>query len=88
VALITFVPLSLVLLSSFEIKTIIYIVVMQTVAANIGSSLTPVGNPQNLYIFSFYRLAPASFFAVTVPFVLFGGLLIFFIAAFSAKARG
>jgi len=85
VALITFVPLSLVLLSSFEIKTIIYIVVMQTVAANIGSSLTPVGNPQNLYIFSFYRLAPASFFAVTVPFVLFGGLLIFLSLLFLPK---
>ena len=27
------------------------LVVMQTLAANLGSMLTPMGNPQNLYLY-------------------------------------
>ena len=44
-------------------------VTLQTIAANIGGMLTPVGNPQNLYLSSFYGMDAASFFAVTIPVV-------------------
>ena len=51
VALITFVPFALeVVKKSDKLKFIVPIVVLQTIAANLGSMLTPVGNPQNLYL--------------------------------------
>ncbi len=59
VALITFVPFTILLLNMAKKQDkIIYTVVMQTVAANLGSMLLPVGNPQNLYL---YGLAGMSF---------------------------
>lgn len=53
VALITFVPFALLLLSEIG-KGNLYIpvLVLMTVAANLGSMLTPLGNPQNLYLYS------------------------------------
>ncbi len=73
VALITFVPFTLVVFSlSGYHKPILLTIVLQTVAANIGSSLTPVGNPQNLYIYSYYQMEGGDFFATMLPFVLAG----------------
>ncbi|MBQ3481178.1 MAG: citrate transporter [Oscillospiraceae bacterium] len=68
VALLTFVPFAVVVLGMAERRdALIRIVVLQTVAANLGSMLTPVGNPQNLYLYSFYDLSPAAFFGATLP---------------------
>lgn len=53
VALITFVPFSLLVLKLAGLKRqMVPVIVMQTVAANLGSMLTPLGNPQNLYLYS------------------------------------
>ncbi len=69
VALLTFVPFAVVVLGMADRKqALIRVVVLQTVAANLGSMLTPVGNPQNLYLFSFYDLSPGMFLRVTFPF--------------------
>jgi Na+/H+ antiporter NhaD/arsenite permease-like protein len=74
VALITFIPFSLLLMKGVKnAKTRMKIITLQTIAANIGSSLTPVGNPQNLFIFSFYRMNAAAFFPAIGPIVLIGG---------------
>ncbi len=52
VALITFVPFACLILKKAEkSELLIYTVVMQTVAANLGSILLPIGNPQNLYLY-------------------------------------
>ena len=55
VALITFVPFTFIVLKMLFAdnadKLIVPIVVMQTIAANLGSMLTPIGNPQNLYLY-------------------------------------
>lgn len=67
VALITFVPLTLLLLEGLEQRHRIFVVVMETVAANLGSMLTPVGNPQNLYLYARYGIGAGEFFAVTAP---------------------
>ncbi len=67
VALITMVPFTFTLLDFISEKRMIFIVVMETVAANLGSMLTPIGNPQNLYLYSFYNLDAWEFFAVTLP---------------------
>lgn len=70
VALITFVPFAvLVLQLTNQMQQLAWVVTLQTIAANIGSMLTPVGNPQNLYLSSFYGMDAASFFAVTIPVV-------------------
>ncbi len=53
VALITFVPFALLLLTETgQGKLYIPVLVLMTVAANLGSMLTPLGNPQNLYLYS------------------------------------
>ncbi len=71
VALLTFVPFAIMLPGMTERRNdLILIVALQTVAANLGSMLTPVGNPQNLYLYSYYGLSAADFFAITVPFWL------------------
>ncbi len=65
VALITFVPFTLGLLGGG--RRVIPVVVMETVAANLGSLLTPIGNPQNLYLFSHYELSLGEFFGAVWP---------------------
>ena len=67
VALITFVPISIGIFSLARHKKLIFIIVMETLAANLGSMLTPIGNPQNLYIYSFYRLTILSFLKDVMP---------------------
>lgn len=68
VALIVFVPFTLALLSSLGCKkSIVPIIVLQTVAANLGSMATPVGNPQNLYLYSAYNFTPGDFFLCVLP---------------------
>ena len=68
VALLTFVPFAVVLLGmTGRRQDLIWIVVLQTAAANLGSMLTPVGNPQNLYLYSRYDLSAGDFFRITAP---------------------
>ena len=53
VALLTFVPFSLeVLTLAGREERAVPVVVFQTVAANLGSMATPIGNPQNLYLYA------------------------------------
>jgi len=67
VALLTFVPLTIGLFSLDRGDRLIFMIVMETVAANLGSLVTPIGNPQNLYLFSAYHLDAGSFFRITLP---------------------
>lgn len=77
VALLTFVPFAISVLGmAGERKHVALVVVLQTVAANLGSMLTPVGNPQNLYLYSFYSFSAADFFKLTLPVWLLSLLLL------------
>ena len=68
VALIIFIPFTLMLLGNLGYSNrIIPVTVLQTVAANLGSMATPVGNPQNLYLYAFYNISISDFFSVTLP---------------------
>lgn len=73
VALITFVPLTLIIAKKADFDPM-KIIIFETLAANIGSSLTPMGNPQNLYLYSFFNIGAVTFFKATVHFVLIGVL--------------
>ena len=68
VALLIFVPFTLALLAQlgFE-KAMIPVIVLQTVAANLGSMATPVGNPQNLFLYAAFNLSAGEFFGVVLP---------------------
>ena len=69
VALITFVPFSIITLKlAGEQDRLIYAVTLETIAANLGSMLTPIGNPQNLYLFSTYNMSTADFLAAIDPY--------------------
>lgn len=83
VALITFVPLSIVVAKKSDIN-VLKIVILQTLAANLGSSFTPMGNPQNLFIYSFYNLDPSDFFKITAPLVI---LSVLFLSVIILKSK-
>jgi Na+/H+ antiporter NhaD/arsenite permease-like protein len=73
VALIVIVPLTL----SLNINRKDILVILEALAANSGSALTPVGNPQNLFIYWFYGVDLGTFIKTIAPFSLvFLGLLI------------
>ena len=50
------------------------LVALQTLAANLGSMLTPMGNPQNLYLYSRSGMGFGELCAVMLPYVLLSGI--------------
>jgi len=86
VALITMVPFSMAVLDFASEKRIIFLIVMETVAANLGSMLTPIGNPQNLYLFSYFDLSLYEFLKITAPICIVA-LFMVAIITLAAKSR-
>ena len=78
VALLTFVPLTLVISQKAKLP-MMETVILQTIAANLGSSLTPMGNPQNLFIYSYFAIKPLSFFITVAFMAILGVLSIYFL---------
>ncbi len=74
VSLLTFVPFTFVVLNSLDAeareKLILPVVCMQTIAANLGSMLTPIGNPQNLYLYGRSGMGMGAFVALMLPYTL------------------
>ena len=72
VALITFVPFTFIVLKMVlgeqAGKLVVPIVVMQTIAANLGSMLTPIGNPQNLYLYGKTSMSLGAFVVMMLPY--------------------
>lgn len=72
VALITFVPFGIMVLELVGRRdSLIPVIVLQTIGANLGSMATPVGNPQNLFLYSRYGLKPGEFFGTVLPVAAF-----------------
>lgn len=72
VSLITFVPLSIAVLSmageSVKKRLLVPVIVIQTVAANLGSMLFPMGNPQNLYLYGISGMKLWKFILLLLPY--------------------
>ena len=68
VALLTLVPFTLLLMQGAARRDVILTVVLETVAANLGSMVTPIGNPQNLYLYASGHLALQDFPRITWPY--------------------
>ena len=75
VAVLTIVPILIVIAKACNFSAA-FPVVLITVAANLGSSMTPIGNPQNLYLFSFFHLSAADFFRYSAPLSVVSLLLL------------
>ncbi len=80
VALITFVPFTFTLLEMLgeeqRRRLALPMVAMQTIAANLGSMLTPVGNPQNLYLYGASAMSIGSFVLLMLPYAAASLLLL------------
>ncbi len=75
VALITFVPLTTALLAAFP-EQMILAVTIETIAANLGSMATPIGNPQNLYLYAHYAMPMGDFLRAVGPLTLVSLVLV------------
>ena len=82
VALITFVSFSITTLTLAKRKDLyIPVIVIDTIAANLGSMLTPLGNPQNLYLYSKADMSFSAFIIMMLPYTVLS-LLLLIITAF------
>ncbi len=74
VALITFIPFTFIILNMIfgerAEKLVVPVVVMQTIAANLGSMLTPIGNPQNLYLYGKTTMNFSDFILFMLPYTV------------------
>ena len=77
VALITFVPLALLILNMAKMNdSLYYIITLMTIAANLGSMLTPIGNPQNLYLYTTSGLSLGNFVMLMLPYTIIAAILL------------
>lgn len=80
VALIAFVPFTLTTLTLLgeekKKRLLIPVVILQTLAANMGSMLTPLGNPQNLYLYGRAQMGLLEFIVLMLPFTAVAFLLL------------
>ena len=86
VALISFVPFSIELINMMHDENkgslAIKLIVLETIAANLGSMLTPIGNPQNLYLYSLSGISIVSFIKIMLPYSLASLLLLLLFGIF------
>jgi len=75
--LLTLVPFTLVVTKQTgQERYALIIVIMQTIAANMGSALTPMGDPQNIYLYAHYELGFGEFVAAMAPITITGFVLL------------
>ncbi len=77
VALLTFVPFTMYILKTGnQLSLLIPVVVFQTLAANLGSMLTPIGNPQNLYLYGLSGMSIGAFVLRMLPYAALTAVLL------------
>ena len=82
-SLITFLPLTYIVLhSTNNDKYLAYTFILQTIAANMGGMITPYGNPQNLYLYSYFNIPTLEFFSVLLIQSLSVAVLLFIAGRF------
>lgn len=82
-ALLTFLPLGYFVLNSTNNKqSMAFVFIMQNIAANLGGMVTPFGNPQNLYLYSYFNIGTGEFVRIMLPSFLTATLLILAVCFF------
>lgn len=67
-ALITFLPLGYFALSStHKERYMAYLFILQNISANLGGMVTLFGNPQNLYLYSYFNIPTGEFCLIMLP---------------------
>ena len=67
-ALLTFLPLGYYVLTATKQEKYMEVTfILQNIAANLGGMLTPFGNPQNLYLYSFFEIDNVEFVGIMAP---------------------
>ncbi len=67
-ALLTFLPLGYYVLTATKQEKYMEVTfILQNIAANLGGMLTPFGNPQNLYLYSFFEIDNLEFMGIMAP---------------------
>ena len=85
-SLLTFLPLAYIVLKyTNNIKYVAFTFIMQNIASNLGGMITPIGNPQNLYIFSFYDMNLFEFLKIMAIPTLIALVLIIVVCLFIKK---
>lgn len=78
VSLIAFVPFTLLVYPKEDVQGQRRLVVLETIAANLGSMTLPFGNPQNLYLYSHYQLDTKAFLLSLLPLTAVSLVLLLF----------
>lgn len=87
VAILTLMPIYLTIIKKFpEIGNNVFGAVLLIIAANLGSSFFPFGNPQNLFLFSYYSLSTLAFFKWSVV-LLFSSILLLLVSFLFIKKK-
>ena len=90
VALITFVPFTFTVFRMLgeeqKKRLLLPVVVMQTIAANLGSMLTPIGNPQNLYLYGKAGISIGEFITLMLPYTVLSLLILAALSLIQGKA--
>lgn len=63
------------------------VIVLQTIAANLGSMLTPIGNPQNLYLYNLSEMNAGEFLVLMLPYTVVSGVLLALTISFKCKKK-
>jgi len=85
-SLLTFLPLAYIVLKyTNNLRYVAFTFIMQNIASNLGGMITPIGNPQNLYIFSFYDMNILEFFKIMAIPTLIALVLIVLVCLFIKK---
>jgi len=85
-SLLTFLPLAYIVLKyTNNIRYVAFTFIMQNIASNLGGMITPIGNPQNLYIYSFYNMNLWEFFKIMAIPTLIALVLIIIVCLFVKK---
>ena len=87
-SLLTLLPLSYVVLKyTNNLRYCAFTFIMQNIASNLGGMLVPIGNPQNLYIFSFYEMSLLEFLKIMILPTLIAFVLILTVCMFIKKDK-
>lgn len=86
IALITLVPITLSIAKALDIDPV-NLIISETIAANIGSSLSPIGNPQNIFLYFHYGLNITEFALIMLPICVVG-LIMILVVVFRSETKG
>lgn len=76
VTLVTLVPFTILLFNETDSKGLRNTLIMETIGANLGSMLTPFGNPQNLFLYTTYGISFSGFIMFMLPYFLLSLMII------------